>query len=276
LITFIILSFVIYNIWDYLFPARSNPTMVSASLDFRPDAAFDATFLFMLSERKGGIPDYYMLLNYRPRDEVIILVPVRRNLSAEVGRERGTLTDHYVSNGARGAMLAIENALGVKTEHYIKFDRESFIGFFDTLGFTPVNIPYDLKDGEIEFPAGSYEMAGAELYGYITFPDYNQGEDYRSTIHGHVISNFINRNTRNLTVTQLQTLFNRILNNTDTNLVFADFTRNQQVFLFTTQNSFDIADFYVLSGFEGDDGMFVPSETSLFILRDRLGFIRGD
>jgi anionic cell wall polymer biosynthesis LytR-Cps2A-Psr (LCP) family protein len=248
--------------------------MVGGSMDFRPDASFNTTMLFMLSERKGGIPEYYMLLNYRPRDDAIVAVAVRAGLYAEAGRERGTLTEHYVTNGARGVMLAVQNALGVEAEHYVKFDKDSFITFFDTMGFTPVIIPYDLRHGDIEFPAGSYEMAGADLYAYITFPDYNQGEDYRSTIHGHVISNFINRNTRNLTVTQMQTLFNRILNNTDTNLEFSDFTRNQQVYLYTTQNSFNSADFYILSGVTDEDGVFTPSDTSLLMLRDRFGLTR--
>jgi anionic cell wall polymer biosynthesis LytR-Cps2A-Psr (LCP) family protein len=244
---------------------------MASGADFRPDASYNATILFMLSERKGGVPDYYMLLNYRPRDEVIMVVPVRANLYAEVGNGRGTLNAHYISNGAQGVISAIRNSLGVEAQHYVKFDKESFIDFFDALGFTPVIIPQDLISDEIEFPAGSYEMMGADVYAYITFPDFNQGEDYRSTIHGHVISNFINRNSRHLTVTQLQTLFNRILNTTDTDLLFSDFTSNQQAYLYTTQNSFDMADFYVLSGSSDDNGVFIPSETSLTMLRDRLG-----
>jgi len=274
MIMFMVCSFVVYNIWDFLFPAKNLPAMARASADYRPDASFDTTFLLMMSENKGTIPVYYMLLNYRPRDEVITLVPVERNLYAEVGNIRGTLNAHYIQGGADGVMLALRNSLGVSTDHYIKFDKDSFISFFNAAGYTPVRIPYDLRGGEIEFLAGSYDLKGDDLYDYITYPDYNQGDYYRLMLHGLTISNFINKNSSNISITALQNLFSIILNTTDTSLEFSDFTKNQQAYLYTTQNSFDIADYYVPIGNTDENGVFVISETAIESIRGRFGMNR--
>jgi anionic cell wall polymer biosynthesis LytR-Cps2A-Psr (LCP) family protein len=269
----LIVSFVIYNIWDFLFPAQNLPAM-SSSADYRPDISFDTTFLLMLSERKGAVPDYYMLLNYRPGSETILLVPVKANLYAEIGNMRGTLTEHYEDGGSRGVMLALQNTLGISPDHYIKFDKDSFIGFLDEAGFTPVNIPYDLIDEEVQFTAGSYEFTGEDLYNYITFPEYDQGEDYRFMIQGFAIANFINRNSSNLTIPQLQSLFTRILNTTDTSLDFQDFVQNQQAYMFTTQNSFNIADYYIPIGSADANEYFFISDTAAATIRDRFGINR--
>ena len=272
LITFVILSFVIYNIWDYIFPERNISAMSSGSPgDYRPDASFNTTLLLMMSEEKGGIPEYYMLLNYRPRDEMIVLVPVKKNLYAEVGNTKGTLTDIYKSGGSEGAVYAMKNVFGITCEHYIKFDRDSFIGFFDETGYTPVNIPYRLTGGAVDFDAGSYEFDGEALYDYLTYPEYDQGEDYRYMIHGLTVSNFINKNSRSLSVTRLQTLFNKILNTTDTNLEFSVFTKKQQAYLYTTQNSFNIADYYIPSGTTNDEGIFTVAENSAATILERFG-----
>ena len=275
-ITFVMLSFVVYNIWEYLFPAKNLPAMTGSSSDNRPDAVFNTTFLLMLSENKGGVPDYYMLMNYRPRDEEIVLIPVKKNLLSTVRGEQGILTDFYISDGSDGVITAIKNAFGVECEHYIKFDKSSFISFFNTAGTTPVNIPSDLRESEIEFLAGSYEFSGEDLYNYITYPEYNQGEDYRLMIHGHAVSNFINKNSRNLTVSEMQSLFTKILNTTDTSLDFLDFTKNQQVYMYTTQNSFNIADYYIPNGTVDEYGQFSVSENTVATIKERFGFKKDD
>jgi anionic cell wall polymer biosynthesis LytR-Cps2A-Psr (LCP) family protein len=276
LLTFMVMSmiviFVVYNIWPILFPQRQDSTTAGgSSWDFVPDASYNATFLLMLSENKGAVPDYYMLLNYRPSDEAIVLVPLKPNLFAEFGNLRGTLNDHYSDGGARAVMFAIQNSLQVSTDHYIKFCKNSFIGFFDEAGNTPVNIPHELQYGTLRFLVGTFELSGEDLYNYITFPEYDQGEDYRFMLHGLAIHNFINRNSNNLTNTQIQTLFTRILNTTDTSLEFLDFVNNQRAYLYTSRNSFSIADYYVPIGSTDDNGIFTIADTAAATIRDRFG-----
>jgi anionic cell wall polymer biosynthesis LytR-Cps2A-Psr (LCP) family protein len=267
----LIVSFVIYNIWDYLFPAQNLPAMTS-SADYRPDASFNATFVLMLSERKGAVPDYYMLLNYRPGDEAILLVPLKENLYAAAGNSlQGSLTEHYEDGGARGVMLAVQNALGIRPDHYIKFDKDSFIGFLDEAGFTPVKISYDLIGEEMQFLAGDYEFKGEDLYNYITYPEFDQGDGFHCKVQGMAIANFINRNSMNLTIPQLQSLFTRILNTTDTSLEFSDFVQNQQAYLFTTQNSYNTADYYIPIGTTDSSNYFFISDTAAATIRDRFG-----
>lgn len=272
IISFAALSFVVWNMRDLIFPVSTVPVVSSSGrIDYRPDASYNTNVLFMLSEIKGGVPDYYMLANYRPRDEVVVLVPVKANLYSVVGNVKGSLSEIYKTGGASGVIYALNNALDIEFNNYIKFDKSSFMDFIDLIGRVPVNIPYTLKHEELVFTAGSEDLTGERLYSYLTFPEFNEGEDYRCVVHGSAISNFINNNSRNLTVTQLQSFFNKILNTTDTNFEFADFTKNQQAYLYNTQNSYNMAEYYIPYGETNESGYFIISDSSKAAIKDRFG-----
>lgn len=276
LITFVIsgalLSFAVWMMWDVLFPTSSQPVMSSSgALDYRPDASYNKTMLLMLSENTGGVPEHYMMMNYRPRDEIIVLVPLNPNILATVANQEKRLSEHYSDSGAEGVIYAVESAFGVLCDYYVKFDEDAFVNFIDLAGIAPVAIPYTLDDENYFFLAGEHDFDGQTLYDYITYPDFNEGEDYRSVVIGSAISKFINKNSLNLTVTQMQSLFNSIINNTDTNLDFSVFTSNQSAYLYTTQNSPNLAVYYVPYGEHLDNGTFRVSENSILTIRDRFG-----
>lgn len=272
IITTVLLSFGVWSLRDMIFPQNTSSSVSSSGkVDYRPDASFNTNVLFMLSEETGGVPEYYMLANYRPRDEIIVLVPIKEQMSSTVGNSHGSLSDIYMEGGAEWVMYALQNTLDITCENYVKFNKGSFMDFIDLVGKTPVNIPYLLKNDKIEFPAGSFELEGEQLYYYLTFPDFDEGDDYRCVVFGSAISSFINNNSRNLTVTQLQSYFNKILNTTDTDLEFSNFTKNQSAYLYNTQNSYNMAEYYIPYGETDENGFFIISENSKTTIKTRFG-----
>ncbi len=276
LITFLIsaalLGVFVWRIWGMLFPIKDMPVVSSSGVaEYKPDESHNMTVLFMLSEDKGQVPDYFMLINYRPRAEKVVIVPIKKNLSSFVGNTKGTLSELYKEGGASSILFAIKNSLGIDIDHYVKFDKSSFVDFFDFVDTTPMNIPENMNIGDLVLNKGMHYFNGEDLYNYITYDSFLQGEDYTYVLHGSAITNFINSNGRNLSTVHLQNIFNKILNSTDTDLEFTFFTNHQSAFVYSTQNSINIAEYYIPYGDNKDNGTFEISENSIVSIHQRFG-----
>jgi len=299
IISFVILGFFVGEIWDSLFPAEDDAENAYSvnNADFRPSADIKINLLIMLSEMKAGTPDYYMLANYRPRDEVIVFVPLPENMKVSYKGNSGSLYEMYSNLGEEAVMGGISETLKIDCDDYIKFDRLSFIDFVDLTGEVYVNIPTDILekktekyletqiveiDGEeqevtvqvekpvenIIFPAGTQYFDGETLYNYMLYP-FGKGEDYTLAIHGSAVMNMINRNFRDLSSTELQSYVEKIISSTDTGIMFSDYVEYQPVLQYTTENSINPCEYYIPYG-ESEGGYFVISENSAATIRDRL------
>jgi anionic cell wall polymer biosynthesis LytR-Cps2A-Psr (LCP) family protein len=222
----------------------------------------------MASNEQGSIPNKYMLLNYRPRDGAIVIVPLSENTRTGSGR----LTDLYRQGGARAVMSGIESTLGVECEFYVLFDRSSFTGFISPLGEVLMRIPYDFTGGGINISAGEHRLSGGDLFTYMNLfnpADFPQaGSDYNLVIMGTAITTLLNLNCRNMDSETIQDAFNKILNNATTNLTFRDFTAYQRALLYTSENSFNPASYYLPTGHH-ELGEFIISNQSIANILDR-------
>lgn len=300
IISFVILGFFVSSIWESLFPAsRGTESAFNVNnADYRPSAEICPTVLVMLSEMKAGTPTYYMLMNYRPRDEVIVFVPLPENMRVDFGGNTGSLYEMYDNLGAKAVVGGLNDALGIECERYIKFDRLSLIDFVDLTGEVYVNIPSDITekktefsletqiievDGEeqevtrqvkkdvenVIFPAGAQYLNGETLYDYLIYP-FPMGRDYSLAVHGSAAMNMINRNFRDLSSTELQGYAEKIISSTETNLTFSDYVEYQPVLQYTTENSINPCEYYIPYG-ESEGGYFVIAPNSVLTIRDRFG-----
>ena len=299
IISFVLLGLFVSSIWDSLFPASEDAASYSIShSDFRPSPDIKPTYLVMLSDMKAATPVYYMLANYRPREEMIVFVPLQENMKVSYGGNEGSVYEMYDNFGAEAVMGGIKTSLGVECKHYIKFDRLSFIDFIDLTGSVYVNIPADITetvtktvleketveiDGEekevtrsvkkaveeIVFPAGVSYLDGEKLYDYITY-DFGKGVDYKLAVHGAMAMNMLNRNFRNLSSTEIQKFAEKLIYSTDTDITMSDYTNMQSVLQYTSENTINPCEYYMPYG-ENDGGYFIISENSKATILDRLG-----
>lgn len=299
IISFVLLGLFVSSIWDSLFPASEDAASYSVShSDFRPSPDIKPTYLVMLSDMKAATPVYYMLANYRPREEMIVFVPLQENMKVSYGGNEGSLYEMYDNFGAEAVMGGIKTSLGVECKHYIKFDRLSFIDFIDLTGSVYVNIPADITetvtktvleketveiDGEekevtrsvkkaveeIVFPSGVSYLDGEKLYDYITY-DFGKGVDYKLAVHGAMAMNMLNRNFRNLSSTEIQKFAEKLIYSTDTDITMSDYTNMQSVLQYTSENTINPCEYYMPYG-ENDGGYFIISENSKATILDRLG-----
>jgi anionic cell wall polymer biosynthesis LytR-Cps2A-Psr (LCP) family protein len=216
-----------------------------------------------------------MLLNYRPRDSVVALVPLAAETLVQTGSGNSAssarLLELYQRGGATRVMDGIKNTFGVDCEFYVKFDRSSFAGFVSSLGEVQVNIPFDFSGAGVTLPAGEHSLSGGDLFVYINYADFPQaGDDYNLVIMGSAVMNLININCRRLEIEDIQDAFNKIRNNASTNLTFRDYTSYQRALLHTSATSINPAVYYIPSGhYDGSD--FIVSNQSKVNVLNKFG-----
>lgn len=276
-ITFIVTSFIagltVSALWDTFFPEKAETVYSGGVTTSLPDASNNLTALVMLSEYKGGTPEHYSIINYRPGEEIIMCVPLKNETAMNLGSSTSALSEVYLQNGIAGVTYAIEATLGVKCDFYVKFDKSSFIDLIDETGTITMNIPYDISDdeGEVIFKSGSHSLDGEELFRYLYLQKATPDNDYKSVVVGSIEMAFFNSSLKNLSATVFQSLATKIINTTDTNFTLEDYRKRQQAILFTSESSLNPAQYYIPYGEYDANGLFVIAENSVATLKDRLG-----
>ncbi|MCL2071220.1 MAG: LCP family protein [Oscillospiraceae bacterium] len=267
--TTVLLGLLILAFWEVLFPVNNTNRPSDPWGEYLPGEEANATVLFMMGDSQGSVPNNFMLLNYRPRDAVIALIPLSENTRVTGDNKTGKLGELYSQGGARLVMAGIKDTIGVDCDYYVHFDRVSFTGFTAPLGEIRVNVPFFFEGGGIELNTGEHHLPGGDLFLYMNYADFpNAGDDYNLVIMGSAITTLINSNGRHLDSETIQELFNKILNTANTDLTFRDFTDYQRALLYTSENSVNPAIYYVPSGhYEHDD--FIISPQSIANIHNR-------
>lgn len=266
----VVAAMVMSIIWDMIFVSseRKNTSGIKSDL---PDASNNIITLFMLSEEKAANPTRYMIVSFQPADEAIICIPLRSNLQARLGNSVNTLDGFYTEGGINSVLYAVESAVGVKCDRYVKADRESFVSIIDAIGRVSINCAYDVlaNDGSVSLEAGSHSMTGNNLYNYINYDNPSYGDDYQSLVAGSAAVSIINNNMNGLSATVIQSYFTKLQNTMDTNFTLDDYTKRQQALVFTSTEIYDPGQYYIPYG-ETADGVFVLSESSKETILERL------
>lgn len=297
--SFALLGLFVSSIWTSLFPEGDEDSIYRVSkADYRPSAEINLTSLIMLSDMKAATPAYYMLMNYQPRNEKIVFVPLRENTKVTYGNNSGSLYEMYDNFGAAAVCKGIEDMLGIDIIHYIKFDRLSFIDFVNMQGTVYVNVPSDVAeketknvlrketievDGEpqevtrivpettedVIWKEGVHNMEGEELYSYLTY-NFRHGVDYSLAVLGSAAMNMINKNFRGMSNTQVQSLAEHIIKSTETDIILKDYTTIQPILNYTLENSISPCEYYITYG-ETDGGYFIVADNCKKTMLDRMG-----
>ena len=287
IVSFAGLGLFVGSIWSTIFPEEDDSSYSVSKADYRPSADINLTSLLMLSDMKAAAPKYYMLMNYQPRNEVIVFIPLQENMKVPYNGAEGSLYEMYENFGPIGPAKGIGELLGVDCVHYVKFDRLSFIDFVNMGGSVYVNVPADIVeketrsilkkeiievDGEeqevtrqvnevfenVIYKEGAQYMDGETLYGYITY-DFKRGVDYSLAVQGSMAMNMVNKNFRGISSTQMQSLAESIIRSTETDIVFEDYASIQAVLNYTVTNSINPCEYYIPYG-EADGGYFILSD----------------
>jgi anionic cell wall polymer biosynthesis LytR-Cps2A-Psr (LCP) family protein len=270
--TFLLLCLVVLAFRDILFPGTAVHRTDPWNMNYVPDSSLDVTVLFMLGNEQGGTPRQFMLMNYRPADGNIVLVPLNADTKAEAAGVSGRLTDLHGQGGAALVAQGLSKTLGIECKYYVHFSRNAFNSFTSDLGEMSVNLPFSFTHDGISFPAGDNKLTGSELFLYVNNADFpSAGENHNAFILSSALTFFINNNLSNLNIQTIQDTFNKILNNATTNLSFSDYRTYQQALEYTSKNSANPASFYLPSGSRNAQGEVELSNQAIADIISRFG-----
>ena len=211
--------------------APASEDDVAAETDY---SAARETILFV-SEQSGTV-NSIALIRVLPDLGTIRIVPVSQYTLSSVSGVEGTIETLYSTGGMTYLKQAVENACGVTCDRYIKISNEGWSGFVDYLGGTSdYYFPQDMyykneATGEItSFSQGSATrtLYGDDIRRIMSYPLYTDGNAARLRAVGELWTSLINSacsyNSGSV-VGNIQTIFNVIYNNSDTDITQKTFS----------------------------------------------------
>lgn len=276
-IAFVVVAVISFR-W-YLFPDKTESAGVSQSNSseaaFVPTSAHNFVTLTMLSDGKSDAPELFVMACYNAADNDVCFIPLPSGLSVELSGR--TLSGIYSSDGGEAVVKAVEEAVGVTCESFVKSDREAFVSLVSGFG----NVEYTvgkttiITDGiTVEtINSGEQLFTAEKLFGYIMKADFGEGELYRLNVVGDILTELINQNFRNLDSSILDVYYNMITENSDTNIKSEQYQTRKPALLNTVEYGNAPAEYYIPYGEYTEDGGFRISENSIISIKQRAGLM---
>lgn len=154
----------------------------------RPMAATSAeNFLIVGTDDREGVPaatlralhaggeschctDTMMLVHLSAKGDSASVVSIPRDSYVAIpGHGMGKINAAYGLGGAQLTVATVEQATGLRIDHYLELNFLSFISTVDALGGVPVCTDRPLRDPKsgLDLPAGTTKLDGAEALRYV-------------------------------------------------------------------------------------------------------------
>lgn len=243
--------------------------------DYTPSAEDARTVLLILDAEKRESGSCFLAARFLPTEEQFVFLPIPSNTSISSGESEDTIYNIYRNGGTKKAVEAAESCLGIKIDKYIKFNRSSFSVIADIFGGIDYDIPYNLvydnpDTGEATvLKAGRQFLDSTSLRKVLTYPNYTQGEEYRSKCLGVAINDLVTSGTSNSAsfANNLDDYFVAVINSDiDTDITAYDYDEVEKAMKYVIKNSAQLSTFILSSGVENENGHYVIDEKFLATL----------
>ncbi len=261
----------------YLFPEKSEEVGLNSagelSDSFKPLPEHSFITLAMLSGSIDESPQLFVLAEYDAVESRVTFVPLPNGIS--MSAEGRTLPNVYDAMGCDGVAKAVENAVGITVDSYVRFDRESFTEFVTAYGNVRYNVPKTMiiKDGiEAEtLNAGEQLFTGDMMYRYIMLAEFEGGESYRFNIIGEIFAETVNQNYSDADSSLLDTYARLLMEAPENNITEDKYNTKKAALLNTAIYGVSPAEYYVPYGEYTNDGGFDISENSVITIKQKAG-----
>lgn len=236
--------------------------------EYVPSYSHSQTLLFIYEPEKRQTATCFVLARFVPMDSKVVIVPLQTDICVEVDGKVNTLYEFYRLGGTADAVKAVEKALGVSVEKYMKFSKDSFTQFSNLMGNFTYNIPYNLiyeneSTGESTvIKSGEQILDAATLRKVLTFPDYNGGEEYRAKMVGAMAVELINSGSKGMLQDSLDVVFTDIINSDiETDITRYDYDANKAAIEYVLDNNTSPAQIVIPSGVYNENNCYVLDES---------------
>ena len=265
LLTFVFLggtAFVIYK--QFVEKPAESSSAVSSEDDilFQPDKEQNQTLLFILEGGEKDRDDVFVVTRFLPVEEKVYFIPIPGQTFSQLNTTKSTVYEFYRTGGAARAVEAVESALNIQVEKYVRFDKTAFNTLVDIFGGVNYTVPYDMiydnkETGEsVVLREGRQLLDGTKLRWLITFPAFKEGEDFRIKLMGSVFSDMVNQALTERLANTLDSSFNSIINGVETNITAYDYQFRKDAILYLIQPGTSPVQFLIPAWEENDAKQF--------------------
>ena len=247
--------------------------------DYTPTMDDARTLLLILDAEKRESGSCFLIARFLPTEGQFIFLPIPSNTSVTSDGEEDTLYNIYRNGGTKKAAAAIESCFGIRSDRYIKFNRQSFSVIADIFGGIDYDIPYNLvydnpDTGEATvLKAGRQFVDSTALRKILTYPNYTQGEEYRAKCLGVAVNELVESGVSNPTsfAENLDDYFVAVINaDIDTDITAYDYDEVEKAMKYVIKSSDSLSTFVLSSGTLNEDGHYVIDEKFLATLPELL------
>lgn len=212
------------------------------------------------------------LIRVMPDTLAVKIVPVSPVTYSSVGGSDGTVASLYAAGGMSYLKTSVEIAFGVTCDKYIKITNDGWKSLVDYLGGTSAyNFPQDMyyKNEETgEITSFSQGAATRTLYGddirrIMSYPLYDNGNEAKVQVVGELAVALLNSactyNSGSV-VGNIQSIFNVIFNNSDTDVTSRSFADVRDAYEYLISNSTAPATYRLPTGEWDSRGYFFVGE----------------
>lgn len=235
---------------------------------FVPDSSDCQTVLFIYEPEKRSTASCFVLARFVPTENRAVIVPLQSDICTELDGKTNTLYEFYRLGGATEAVRAVDSAVGVKADKYLKFTKDSFTLFSNFMGNISYDIPYNLiyeneSTGESTIvKSGQQTLDSVTLRKVLTYPNYKGGEEYRAKVVGTIAAALINSGSKGILQDGLDTVFTDIINSDiETNITKYDYEEKKPAIEYVLDNTDSPAQLVLPSGSYNENNCYVLDES---------------
>ncbi|MCC8042456.1 MAG: LCP family protein [Oscillospiraceae bacterium] len=265
------------SLQDQLADDDTGYTYVSDE-DYVPSFSESRTGLFIYdsgADRSNGI--CIAVIRLSADNGEILVMPLQSDIYAEVDGTGNTLYEFYRVGGITQCKKAVEAALGITVDKYMKLSESTFNSFANYMGNVSYTVPYNLvyentSTGEsIIVKKGAQILDSNTLCKVLTFPEYKNGEEYRAVTVGTLIVSLINLGADGMLRDNMDTVFTNVINgNIETDITKYDYDDVSRAMSYIFSNYDSPASPVMPSGTYDRSGYYILDDSFIAIIDDVL------
>lgn len=282
MVTFIIIGGICYMLFRELTAPKKQEEDIpdiermTTADSYVPSAENNKTTLFIFDSEKRSSGCSFMVIRMIADEQRLVVMPLPSDTYAYVNGTEDSLYEFYRKGGTAQAVLAAENALGVKMDYYMKLNNESFAVLADIFGGVDFDVPYNLvysdpdTGEETIVREGSTYLDSELMRKVINYPLYDSGEEYRAKITGVIINDLINRNIEKDFSSHIDDYFSAVINSSaETDFTAYDYEEQSQAMKYVAGNDERVSQLVIVTGEYNGKSLFVLDENFLKSLPER-------
>ncbi|HBX23862.1 MAG TPA: hypothetical protein DEF34_09575 [Desulfotomaculum sp.] len=170
--------------------------------------------------------DVLMLIRVEPVDGYVNLLSIPRDTRASIpGHGTEKIAHAHAYGGLPLTVTTVENFLGIKIDHYLSVDFDTFLHIIDLVGPVEVEVQQELKTQHFQFFPGRQEMDGKQAYEYVTNRDEPMADIARIQRQQHFLLALLEIVQQKANSLDLLRLYMEYARHAETTLTFTDVGR---------------------------------------------------